>query len=63
MKCGANLNIQDKNQEETALSQAVYFGYEHNAQLLIREGADVNLCDKRLSITYNLINNKKLKLK
>ena len=42
--------MKDRNQEETALSQSVYFGHEENARLLIREGADVNLCDKRLGI-------------
>ena len=50
VKRGANLNMKDRNQEETALSQSVYFGHEENARLLIREGADVNLCDKRLGI-------------
>ena len=52
IKRGAHLNIKDRNQQETALSQAVYFGYEDNAQMLIREGADINLSDKRYNWSF-----------
>lgn len=41
----ANLNLTDYNQEETALSLAVYFGKETNACMLIKEGADVDIAD------------------
>ncbi|XP_013383410.1 uncharacterized protein LOC106153847 [Lingula anatina] len=43
---GAQLNAVDKN-HETALSTAVYFGFEKNAALLIQHGADLNLPDAR----------------
>ena len=45
---GATMNCRDRNQNETALSLSVYFGFEENSRILIMHGADVNIPDKRL---------------
>jgi len=44
---GADMNIQSPPTGETALHIAVYFGYDESACLLIKEGADVTVLDRR----------------
>ena len=44
---GALLNVQDARYGETALSASVYFGFENNAEVLLRCGANPDLPDFR----------------
>ncbi|KAL4231498.1 Transient receptor putative cation channel subfamily A member 1 [Mactra antiquata] len=44
---GAPLNTQDGRFGETALSSSIYFGFESNAEILLRHGADPDIPDFR----------------
>ncbi len=47
---GAVLDLRDASTGEMALHSAVYWGCERNAELLIREGADVNASGDNIGV-------------